>query len=43
MVFTIPTLIVYLYGREAMRKTRSFSLTELLRELERTYSILMDP
>ncbi len=39
MVFTIPTLIVYLDGREGLRKSRSFSLAELAAELERPYGI----
>ncbi len=40
IVFTIPTLIVYLNGKEGIRKSRSFSLNELVTELERPYSIL---
>lgn len=40
VVFSIPTLIVYFEGKEAIRKTRSFSLTELASDLERPYSIL---
>ena len=39
MVFTIPTLIVYFDGREAIRKVRSFSLGQLSGELERPYGI----
>ncbi|MGD8589828.1 MAG: thioredoxin family protein [Chromatiales bacterium] len=38
-VFTIPTLIVYFDGREAIRKVRSFSLGELAAELARPYGI----
>jgi thioredoxin-like negative regulator of GroEL len=41
-VFTIPTLIVYLDGREGLRRSRSFSLAELASQLERPYSILTD-
>ncbi|MEN8179918.1 MAG: thioredoxin family protein [Pseudomonadota bacterium] len=40
VVFSIPTLIVYFEGKEGIRKSRSFSLTELATELERPYSIL---
>lgn len=39
MVFTIPTLIVYLDGREGIRKVRSFGLGELADELARPYGI----
>jgi thiol-disulfide isomerase/thioredoxin len=39
LVFTIPSLIVYFDGREAIRKVRSFSLGELACELERPYGI----
>ena len=42
VVFSIPTLIVYFEGKEAIRKTRSFSLTELAPDLERPYSILFE-
>jgi thioredoxin-like negative regulator of GroEL len=40
LIFSIPTLIVYLDGREAIRKSRSFSLTELVEELDRPYGIV---
>jgi len=38
-VFTLPTLIVYLDGREGMRRARSFSPGQVEAELERPYSI----
>ena len=38
-IFTIPTLIVYLDGREGMRKVRNFSPGQVEAELERPYSI----
>ena len=41
-VFTLPTLIVYLDGREGLRKSRGFSLAELASELERPYRIFTD-
>jgi thiol-disulfide isomerase/thioredoxin len=41
-VFTIPTLIVYLDGREGIRKVRSFSLAELAAELQRPYVIFTE-
>lgn len=40
IVFTIPTLIVYFDGKEGIRKSRSFSLSELAMELQRPYSML---
>jgi thiol-disulfide isomerase/thioredoxin len=40
MVFTIPALIVYIEGRENLRKVRAFSPAELARELERPYAIM---
>ena len=39
-VFTIPTLIVYVEGKELQRKARAFSLAELASELERPYVML---
>jgi thioredoxin-like negative regulator of GroEL len=38
-VFSLPTLIIYLDGREGIRKVRNFSLAELAAELQRPYSI----
>lgn len=38
-VFTIPTLIIYLEGREGLRKVRSFSPGQVEVELARPYSI----
>lgn len=38
-VFTIPTLLVYFDGKEGIRKSRSFSLSELANELARPYGI----
>lgn len=39
-VLAVPTLVVYLDGREAMRKTRHFSLKA--QALERPYRLLLD-
>lgn len=41
-VFTIPTLIVYLEGREGLRESRSISLGELTEALERPYRIFTE-
>ncbi len=38
-VFTIPTLVVYLDGREGLRKVRNFSLREVEEALARSYAI----
>lgn len=38
-VFTVPTLVIYLDGREFLRKVRNFSLRELADELERPYAL----
>lgn len=41
-VFSVPTLIVYVEGREGLRKARAFALGELARELRRPYQLLFD-
>ena len=41
-VFTIPTVIVYFEGQEAIRKARNFSLIELRDAIDRPYRILGD-
>lgn len=41
-VFTIPTLVVYLDGREALRRARHFSPAEVEEALERPYGFLFD-
>lgn len=40
LVFTIPTLVVYVEGRENLRKVRAFSPAELVQELERPYAVM---
>lgn len=42
-VFSVPTLIVYLDGREALRRARHFSPAELAEALERPYRLLFEP
>lgn len=43
VVFSIPTMIIYIEGREAIRKVRSFSPSELALELERPYTMIGQP
>jgi thiol-disulfide isomerase/thioredoxin len=43
-VFAVPTLVVFLEGREWIRKGRSFAIAELRAELARPYGLLFgDP
>ena len=39
-VFAIPTLIVFLDGREFVRKTRHMSVDEVVNEIARPYEIM---
>jgi len=39
-VFAIPTLVVFLDGREFIRKTRHMSVDAVVREIERPYKIM---
>lgn len=41
-VFIVPTLIVYLEGREGFRKVRSFSPGQVEAALARSYSLFFD-
>jgi thioredoxin-like negative regulator of GroEL len=40
-VFSVPTMIVFLDGREFAREGRNVSLNRLISQLERPYSIMM--
>lgn len=40
-VFAIPTLLVFLDGREFLRKSRHMSVDEVIREIKRPYDIMM--
>ena len=40
-VFTIPTVLVFLDGREFLRKSRHMSIDEVIREIERPYNIMI--
>ncbi len=39
-VFTIPTVLIFLQGREYVRKSRHMSVDEVVRELERPYQLM---
>ncbi len=41
-VFAVPTVLLFLDGREFVRKSRSFSPAELVREIERPWSYLSE-
>ncbi|MDD2652099.1 MAG: thioredoxin family protein [Sulfurimonas sp.] len=40
-VFTIPTVLLFLDGREFLRKSRHMSVDEVVREIKRPYEIMM--
>ena len=40
-VFAIPTVLVFLDGREFLRKSRHMSVDEVVREIERPYNIML--
>lgn len=40
-VFAIPTLLVFLDGREFLRKSRHMSVDEVVKEIKRPYDIMM--
>jgi thioredoxin-like negative regulator of GroEL len=40
-VFSVPTMIVFLDGREFAREGRNVSLHQMVSQLERPYSIMM--
>lgn len=39
-VYAIPTLIIFLEGKEFLRKSRNMSVDEVMREIERPYEIM---
>jgi len=39
-VFAIPTVLVFLDGREFLRKSRHMSVDEVIREIKRPYEIM---
>jgi len=40
-VFAIPTVLIFLDGREFLRKSRHMSIDEVIREIRRPYEIMM--
>lgn len=40
-VFALPTVIVFLDGKEFIRKSRNMSVDEVMREIKRPYEIMM--
>lgn len=39
-VFTIPTVLVFFESKESIRKIRTFSIDELIREIRRPYYLI---
>jgi len=39
-VFTVPTILVFLEGKEFLRKSRNMSVDEVVREIKRPYDIM---
>ena len=39
-VFAAPTILVFIEGRESIRKSRNIGISELQREIERPYSMM---
>jgi thioredoxin-like negative regulator of GroEL len=40
-VYAIPTVLVFLDGKEFLRKSRNMSVNELIKEIKRPYDIMM--
>jgi thioredoxin 1 len=40
-VFAIPTVLIFLDGREFLRKSRHMSVDEVIREVKRPYDMMM--
>lgn len=40
-VFAIPTVLIFLGGREFLRKSRHMSIDEVIKEIKRPYEIMM--
>lgn len=39
-IFTIPTILVFLDGKEFLRKSRNMSIDEVIKEIKRPYEIM---
>lgn len=40
-VFAIPTVLIFLEGKEFFRKSRNMSVDEVIREIKRPYEIML--
>ncbi|MDY0117493.1 MAG: thioredoxin family protein [Sulfurimonadaceae bacterium] len=40
-VFTIPTIIVFLEGKEFFKKSRNMSIDEVVKEIKRPYEMML--
>ncbi|MBN2782933.1 MAG: thioredoxin family protein [Campylobacterales bacterium] len=40
-VFSIPTILIFLDGKEFFRKSRNMSVDEVIREIKRPYEIMV--
>lgn len=41
-IFTVPTIITYMAGKEAFRKSRNIGISELAELIDRPYSMIFD-
>ena len=41
-IFAVPTILVFFDGKEFLRKSRNFSISEFSSELERPYTMFFD-
>lgn len=39
-VFTAPTILIFLDGKEFLRKSRNMSIDEVIKEIQRPYAIM---
>jgi thioredoxin-like negative regulator of GroEL len=39
-VFTVPTVLIFLDGKEFLRKSRNMSVEEVIRQIKRPYEIM---
>lgn len=42
MVFTVPSILVFFYGKESIRKSRNLGIEQLKGEIERTYNLIFE-
>ncbi len=41
-IFSVPTVLVFLDGKEVMRKGRNISISQFIQELKRPYSLFFE-